>query len=35
MSYFFAYLLIIILNIFAVLAVLKMRRKKVNDADVI
>ena len=35
MSYFFAYLLIIILNIFAVLTVLKWRRKKVNDADVI
>ena len=35
MSYFFAYLFIIMLNIFAVLTVLKMRRKKVNDADVI
>ena len=35
MSYFFAYLFIIMLNIFAVLTVLKWRRKKVNDADVI
>lgn len=35
MSYFFAYLFIIMLNIFAVLTVLKMRRKKANDADVI
>ena len=35
MAYFFAYLFIIMLNIFAVLTVLKWRRKKVNDADVI
>ena len=35
MSYFFAYLFIIMLNIFAVLTVLKIKRKKVNDADVI
>ena len=35
MSYFFAYLFIIMLNIFAVLTVLKWRRKKVIDADVI
>ena len=35
MTYFFAYLFIIMLNIFAVLTVLKWRRKKVNDADVI
>ena len=35
MEYFFAYLFIIMLNIFAVLTVLKWRRKKVNDADVI
>ena len=35
MSYFFAYLFIIMLNIFAVLTVLKLIRKKVNDADVI
>ena len=35
MSYFFAYLFIIMLNIFAVLTVLKWRRKKVYDADVI
>lgn len=34
-SYFFAYLFIIMLNIFAVLTVLKWRRKKVIDADVI
>ena len=35
MEYIFAYLFIIMLNIFAVLTVLKWRRKKVNDADVI
>ena len=35
MGYFFIYLLIIIINIFAVLAVLKIRRNKANDADVI
>jgi len=35
MEYLFAYLFIIMLNIFAVLTVLKWRRKKVNDADVI
>ena len=35
MAYFFIYLLIIIVNIFAVLFVLKIRRKRLNDADVI
>ena len=35
MGYFFIYLLIIIINIFAVLFVLKIRRNKANDADVI
>ena len=35
MGYFFIYLLIIIINIFAVLAELKIRRNKANDADVI
>ena len=35
MAYFFIYLLIIIVNIFAVLFVLKIRRNRVNDADVI
>ena len=35
MAYFFIYLLIIIVNIFAVLFVLKIRRNRLNDADVI
>ena len=35
MAYFFIYLLIIIVNIFAVLFVLKIRRKRLNDAEVI
>ena len=35
MAYFFIYLLIIIVNIFAVLFVLKLRRNRLNDADVI
>ena len=35
MAYFFIYLLIIIINIFAVLFVLKIRRKRSNDPDVI
>ena len=35
MGYFFIYLLIIIINIFAVLAVLKIRRNKANDADIV
>ena len=35
MAYFFIYLLIIIVNIFAVLFVLKIRRNRSNDADVI
>ena len=35
MAYFFIYLLIIIINIFAVLFVLKIRRNRLNDADVI
>ena len=35
MAYFFIYLLIIIVNILAVLFVLKIRRKRLNDADVI
>ena len=35
MAYFFIYLLIIIVNIFAVLFVLKIRRNRLNDPDVI
>jgi len=35
MAYFFIYLLIIIINIFAVLFVLKIRRNRLNDPDVI
>ena len=35
MAYFFIYLLIIIVNIFAVLFVLKIRRNRLNDAEVI
>ena len=35
MAYFFIYLLIIIVNIFAILFVLKIRRNRLNDADVI
>ena len=35
MAYLFIYLLIIIVNIFAVLFVLKIRRNRLNDADVI
>ena len=35
MAYFFIYLLIIIVNIFAVLFVLKIRRNRLNDADII
>ena len=35
MAYFFIYLLIIIVNIFAVLFVLKIRRNRLNDVDVI
>ena len=35
MAFFFIYLLIIIVNIFAVLFVLKIRRNRLNDADVI
>ena len=35
MGYFFIYLLIIIINIFAVLFVLKLRRNKANDTNVI
>ena len=35
MAYFFIYLLIIIINIFAILFVLKIRRNRLNDPDVI
>lgn len=35
MEYFFTYLFVIVINIFAVLGVLKIRRNKMNSADVI
>jgi LPXTG-site transpeptidase (sortase) family protein len=35
MEYFFTYLFVIVINIFAILGVLKIRRNKMNSADVI
>ena len=35
MEYFFTYLFVIVVNIFAILGVLKIRRNKTNSADVI